>query len=199
MDEREIVHELTRRAWALGCAVHLSPADHVMADGLRCSGYFDPEPSPPILAVAWGAGPRRVGILIHEYCHLTQWAESAPVWLADEGSDWSAWLGGKSVRGIGAQIERSRELEADCERRAIRLIRELEAPIDVEAYARAANAYIHFYNLMAKERRWFAKDRAPYLVPEVMAAANPVLDRDFSKTPRRLLEALRACLSGESK
>jgi hypothetical protein len=194
MNSDEVVHELTRRAWALGAAVYLSPEDHVMADGLRCSGYFDPEPAIPVLAVAWGAGERRLGILIHEYCHLTQWAEKTPVWLADDGSQWSDWLAGKPVRGVKKQLENARELEADCERRAIRLMRELQAPIDITAYTRAANGYIHFYNLMATERKWFAKDRAPYLVPEVMAAANPTLDLDFTKTPKNLIDALRTCL-----
>jgi hypothetical protein len=198
VNEQEIVQELTRRAWALGCAVYLTPADHVLAGGLRCSGYFDPDPAPPVLAVAWGAGERRLGVLFHEFCHLTQWAESAPVWMADEGAEWSDWLAGKPVRGAKAQIERSRELEADCERRAIRLMREMEAPVDLEAYARSANAYVHFYNLMATERKWFAKGKAPYLMPNVMAAANPTLDRDFSKTPPRLLDALRTCIESES-
>ena len=195
MTADEVAREITRRAWAFGVAVILSPDDHVMADGLRCSGYFDADAKPPVLAVATNRPVDRwLGTLLHEYCHLTQWAENAPVWHADENNDWGDWLAGKAVRNVKAQLIASRELEADCERRAIRLAREMAAPIDLEMYARAANAYVHFYNTIPETRKWFAKGRTPYEAPDVMALCNPTLDRDFSKTPPKLAKALRGCV-----
>lgn len=195
MTADEIAQEIVRRAWSFGVSVWLSPDDHVQAaDMVRCSGYFDGESKPPVLAVSWGQPEdRRIGVLLHEYSHLTQWAEGAPIWKDDTG-DWAAWLNGKSVRNIKALIANARELEADCERRTIRLMRELQAPVDLERYTRSANAYLHFYNVMAERRKWFAKDKSPYTQPDVLALCNPTLDTDFSKTPPKLWAAIEACL-----
>lgn len=175
----------------------LAPADHVMADSVRCAGCFsaDNEGS-PVLAVAWGVpSEQRLGTLLHEYSHLTQWAEGAPVWRLDQSAAWSKWLEGRRVNNIAEKIASSRELEADCERRTVRLIRELDAPLDVERYCRQANGYVHFYNVMAARRKWYAPGRGPYASPEVSAAANPTLDQDYSKTPPKLWAALEACLA----
>lgn len=194
MNEAQIVREITERAWRFGVAVYLPPTDHVLADGLPCSGYFDGDSAIPILAVGWGCGPRRLGILLHEYSHLTQWAENCPAWRADRNATWGEWLDGKPVRNIRKVLANSRELEADCERRTIRLIRELDAPIDVERYAQEANSYIHFYNVMAETRKWYATDRRPYNCPEVVAQFSKTIDEDFSVTPRHLRDALMTCI-----
>ncbi len=195
MTADEVVREITRRAWTFGVAVILSPADHVMADNLRASGYFDGEVDQPVLACATGLPEDRwVGVLLHEYSHLTQWAEGAPIWDADRGAEWSEWIAGKKVRNVKAQLAASRELEADCERRTIRLIRELNAPVDLDRYTRAANAYIHFYNTIAATRKWYAKSKAPYNDPDILALCNPTFDRDFSKTPPKLAKALLGCV-----
>lgn len=193
MNAEQVVNEITRRAWRFGCAVVMSPEDGVLADGMRCSGYFDGDSEVPVLAVA-RKSPRWLGILLHEYCHLTQWAEGAPVWKGDKNAAWQEWLDGKPVRGVKQQIALSRELEADCERRTIRLIKELNAPIDVDHYTRGANGYIHFYNIIAEKRKWYLPDRRPYNMPTVLAAANPTLDSDFSKTPKALRAALLTCI-----
>lgn len=194
MTEDEIVSEITRRSWRFGVSVLLAPGDSVNADGLRCSGYFSGDCDMPQLVVARGS-ERWLGTLLHEYSHLTQWAEGAPIWTNDKAANWSAWLEGKPVRGIKHQIAMSRDLEADCERRTIRLMRELDAPIDVEKYTRGANAYVHFYNLIAEARKWYAPDRRPYNMPSVLAAANPTLDSDFTRTPKALRKALMECVA----
>jgi hypothetical protein len=192
MTPDEIVTEITRRAWKFGVSVLLAPSDRVDMDGLKVSGYFDGNPKMPQLVVARDA-PRWLGTLLHEYSHLTQWAEGAPVWFNDCG-DWSEWLNGKPLRNVKRKIAFSREIEADCERRAVRLMRELDAPIDIEQYIRGANAYVHFYNVIAETRKWYAPDRRPYNMPKVLAAANSTLDRDYSKTPKELRARLLECV-----
>lgn len=163
-------------------------------DDVRCSGYFDGSSETPVLAVAWGnCEDRRIGVLLHEYSHLTQWAEDAPVWREDKGG-WTDWLDGKPVRNVRHLIAKSREIEADCERRTVRLIRELGAPVDLDRYIRSANAYVHFYNVMAEKRKWYQPERIPYNDPPSLAAANPTLDSDYSKTPPKLWKAIEACL-----
>lgn len=192
--EDQIAHDLTQRAYRLGVSVYLPAVSHVVADGVPCSGYFDAGPEVPVLAVAWD-NPMRLGVLLHEYCHATQWVERAPVWVADEKTgSWADWLAGDRIRNPRAALESAREIEADCERRTIRLAKELGAPLDLERYARGANAYVHFYNVMAKTRKWFRIDRRPHMVDEVLAAANPTIDADFSKTPKPLWDALMGCV-----
>jgi len=128
--EDEIVVEITRRAWRFGVSVLLAPGDSIDMDGHAVSGYFDGDEQNPQLRVAWGA-PRRLGTLLHEYSHLTQWAEGATVWNQDKGG-WDEWVRGIAIPGIRRRIAGTREVEADCERRTVRLIRELDAPIDIE-------------------------------------------------------------------
>lgn len=194
MTTDQIVAEITRRAWSFGVSVLLAPGDSVpFDDGLRCAGYFSGDDTQPMLVVAKGSS-RWLGTLLHEYSHLTQWAEGAPVWKASENVQWPAWIAGKKVRGVRKHLANSRELEADCERRAVRLMRELDAPIDIEQYIRGANAYVHFYNIVAEKRRWCSPERRPYDMPSVLAAANPTLDSDYSKTPKALRAALMECV-----
>ena len=191
----ETLHEICRRAWRLGVSVLVSTDRSVDCDGVPTGGYFDCE-GVPTIAVSGGRDVDQwLGILLHEFNHACQWAEQAEVWKAAEASDpmWE-WLNGKNVRNVAAKIAAARELEADCERRTVRLIREIGAPIDVERYCRAANAYVHFYNTLAVARKWYAPGRGPYQVPEVLALCNSTLDRDFSKTPPKLAKALLGCV-----
>ncbi|MFD0738258.1 hypothetical protein ACFQZQ_03005 [Lysobacter koreensis] len=196
MTADEIVKEITRRAWSFGVAVLLAPAESVKNGNIRSGGWFDGDSAQPVLATAASGDPSSwIGTLLHEYCHLTQWAEGAPIWKGADG--WGKvgpWLDGKQVRGVEAAIADVRELEADCERRTVRLIREMNAPVDLDEYIRAANSYVHFYNVMAETRKWYAEGRGPYSVPEVLAAANPTLDADFRKTPAKLRKLLLTCV-----
>jgi hypothetical protein len=195
MSTDAVVREITRRAWRFGVSVLLSPDSTVDCDGFWSQGWFDGDDKK--LVVGTGCDEQKwLGVLLHEYSHLTQWVERAPVWREDEkdGAVIDDWLKGKSVRNARKAVAARRELEADCERRTVRLIRELEAPIDLDRYIRGANSYIHFYNVIAEKRKWYAPGRGPYSVPEVLAVANPTLDDDFSKTPAALRAALLTCI-----
>lgn len=199
MTADEIVREISRRAWSFGVAVLLIPSDHVKIGDSACSGYFDGDADVPLLVVATKQPEERwLGILLHEYSHLTQWVEKCPAWTNTEGQpDFHGWLDG-TVRGTAASMRKAmvatRECEADCERRTVRLIKELQAPIDLDRYCRAANAYLHFHNTMLKKRSWFAADKRPYNMPEVLAVCNPTIDADVSKTPKALQVELEKCI-----
>lgn len=192
----EIAAELTRRAHALGVGVLLSPKEFVYTNGVPVSGFFDYSQDIPIIVVATAKEEERwVTILAHEYCHATQWSENTQIWRdASKGDRVWEWLEGKPLRNPRELTPYIRDMEADCERRTVRTLKELNAPFDLERYQRAANAYIHFYNVMAIERKWFAKGKAPYNTPEVLYEANPTLDLDFNKTPKRLWNAILTCL-----
>lgn len=195
MNEQEVLAEITRRSWAFGIAVLVQPTEAISIEDRAVSGYFDDHSR--VLAVA-GRFPDWIGTLLHEYSHLTQWAEDCDIWRAcrqaEKTADIGEWLNGKSQRGIAKLIEVTRDLEADNERRTVRLIRELDAPVDIEEYSRRANGYIHFHNVMAETRKWYRPDRRPYYTPEVSALCNPTIDSDFRKTPAALRAALLGCV-----
>ena len=48
-----------------------------LSGNIRCSGYFDEESKQLVVAMN---RPDWLGILVHEYCHLTQWTDGVKVW-----------------------------------------------------------------------------------------------------------------------
>lgn len=196
MNADEVLQELTRRAWRFGVAVVMSPEPTVTTGTIKVGGYFDPETSPAVLAVSTGRPVEQwVGLLMHEYSHLTQWAENVPIWKAAQAAaSIDDWLAGTPVRNIKRAIGIVRDMEADCERRTIRLARELQAPIDIARYTRGANSYIHFHNVMAETRKWYRDGQGPYTNEAVLAVANSTFDQDFTRTPPALAAALRTCI-----
>jgi hypothetical protein len=190
--DREVADEVVERAWRLGCSVIIKPSEYIDCDGARVGGYFDCDPVIPVLTVAKNRRDGQwLGILLHEYCHLTQWVEGCDAWILTEKhtGNFFEWIGGKSVKNVLLSIRASQSLEADNERRTVRLIRELDAPIDIADYCRRANAYVHFYNVMADKRRWYREPGVLYS-PEILEHCNDTIDKDFSKTPKRLYDAI---------
>lgn len=192
MNADEVVAEISRRCWRFGVAVLLSPGRTVDSDGYPCGGYFDEDRM--TLVVAMGRNEATwLEVLVHEYCHVTQYIEGMPLWDAYRDEVWD-WLGGKRIADPKGAVASIRELEADCERRAVRLSRELNAPVDLEMQCRAANAYLHFHNVMLETRKWYRPDVVMREMPELLAAANPTIDKDFTKTPAKLRKALLTCV-----
>jgi len=188
----EVVREITRRSWRFGVAVLLSPERHIDSDGHPSGGHFDEDGK--ILAVATGRlQDTWLGTLLHEYSHLTQWVEGQPAWSLYRDEMWD-WIDGKAIRNPRQAVKTVQVVEEDCERRAVRLIKELDAPIDVQKYARGANAYIHFHNTMAERRKWMRPDVIMMERPELLALCNPTIDAKFDKTPPLLRAALLDCI-----
>jgi len=179
-----VLAEIVRRSLAFGVRVIVDPAQSVDNDGTPCGGYFCGDTR--TLAVATGRQASSwLGVMLHEYCHLTQWAESIPAWRAYDDGMWH-WLAGKTIANPRAAMRSVQAVEEDCERRTLRLIRELDAPVDVSVYTRAANAYIHFHNVVLAKRKWLRKGVVLQETPEVLRLANPTLDTDFRTTPKAL-------------
>lgn len=193
MTADEVVWDLTHRAWRFGISVLLSPDTTVdSGDGFGCGGFFCDQTKR--IAVATGRPEGAwVGVLIHEYSHLTQWIEGAPVWRSVKEGMWD-WIDGKQIKNPRLAVKTVQDLEADCERRAIRMIRELDAPVNLERYTRTANAYIHFHNVIADKRKWYRKGVVMSEIDSLRAAANPTFDTDFSKTPPKLRAELEMLL-----
>ncbi len=153
-------------------------------DGVRCNGFFyDASDKPeddrvPVLAVATNSNTPQV--LIHEYCHMQQYLESADVWLElGKGGEVWDWLMGKDYEDMEC-VDRSLiayyKVEVDCERRSVELHQKWNTDQNIDEYIQKANAYTLFYFFMREHRQWYAPGREPYTLEEVWSQ----MPKDFT-------------------
>jgi hypothetical protein len=172
----------------LGVKNHIKDVKYVkLSPTIRCSGYFD-DTDEPILAASMGKDDG-LEILVHEYCHLTQWQDGFHLWkkagralpVIDE------WLEGKYKRP--QTLERAFEiaigLERDNEMRSVRMINQWGLSIDTDKYIKRANAYLMFYNWLKQTRKWSKPGNQPYNNKRLVAAMPANFKMDYSKLPKK--------------
>ena len=192
MKEQHYVSFIKKFCKGLGIRVYFPRSDQVKADGSECAGFFDDDQM--LLSVA-RYNPCFFTVLVHEFCHVLQWLEKCPEWVEFEIKNRTvcvdSWLNNPDhpSEGIEEAIISIRELEADCERRAVRLLKYHDFGVDVENYIREANAYVHFHNLMITERVWVQKSFSE--IKEFFKGDS--VESDFSVTSDFLLDKLRIC------
>lgn len=155
---------------AKGVSIHLIAKDKVG----KWSGYFDD--TAPELKMATGKPKEEwLPIFVHEYCHFLQWQDEN---FSDDHIDWDAieeWTdGNKKMKreAIVPLLYGARDVELDCEKRTLELIRRYNLPVCQEDYTKRANSYIMFYTFLAKKApkygvgTWCNK-MPPYRVPEI--------------------------------
>jgi hypothetical protein len=156
----------------------------------KCNGFFETKPN--VLAVACGQEFNKwFSIFIHESSHMDQWAESSSLWTHEKNDSAAldSWIEGKkelSNKELQVCIDRIRDLELDCERRAIQKIKKWNLPIDTETYIKKANSYVFFYNFLKENRAWYKKGKEPYNNEEVWMNAPGHFNGDYSSIPRKL-------------
>ena len=157
-------------------------------DNDRCSGYFDEEH----LVVAMNR-PDALQILVHEYCHLTQWVEQCDIWITsvkNESHDkLYRWLAGEEVKGIEKAISICRDLELDNEKRAVKMIKYFNLPIDIDIYIKKANAYVQYYNYLLISRKWCSPKNSPYKNDRLVEAMSSKFNMNYNKLTKKLLKA----------
>lgn len=166
MDKVQFIGETSLQLLKDGVSVRLDPEKSVTheGDGLPCAGWFCPEDQE--MVVAMGA-EYYLETYAHEFCHYTQWKDGRMVLDDDDDQMWD-WLAGQDFpyAVVERSVRASQFLEADNERRTVELIKKYDLQIDIKAYTQKSNAYILFYNLVLKTRRWASKTPA-YSVPEI--------------------------------
>ena len=162
---------------------------HVMfAEGMMCNGYFDDDPDPEFACATKKPFDDWFPIYVHEYGHFTQWRDQIPLWQgvvvdgthSDDFLD--IWIGQGidcSSDAIEQCINAVRDVEADCERRAMALIAKHKLPIDADRYAQMANSYVHFYSYVKLNRKWYIPGKEPYRIEEVYSQFNTTIDDEF--------------------
>lgn len=188
---RKFMQRVQQRAQDHGVKVVFSKEARVpyMDDpGMLVSGYFIDRPRQELAVAMDKPQEQWLGVLVHESCHMDQWIEQAPCWTevfmpdGREAVDWlNDWTAGSmelSSEDLADVVRRCREVELDCERRAVACIKEFGLPLPIESYIRKANAYVFFYDFIATSRQWYPADCAPYEVEDVHSHAPSHFTRD---------------------
>ena len=160
-----------------------------LIDGIKCGGFFDDAATPPVLAFAQGREDF-LGLMAHEYCHMTQWLDGIPLWKEAEealSGMWD-WLSGEEIENVEKSIDIARDLELDNEKRTVEMIKKWKLPIDVNEYIRKANAYVLFYNYLKKTRKWSEPTNSPYINKNIVEAMSDKFDMDYEKLSPELFE-----------
>ena len=148
-----------------GISLKLVAAPKVSIGKIKCNGMFDEKQ----IAVAtkndlefW------LGILVHESCHMDQYLEMTKLWAQIDPYIMAvdAWINDPDyrIRNKDEAFRKVVELELDCERRAVKKIKEYSLPISVKEYIKGANSYLFAYEIAKKRREWFQN---PYKNPEI--------------------------------
>jgi hypothetical protein len=175
----------------LGVKTHIKDVKYVkLSPTIKCSGYFDDaDPKKGAILAASMGKPDGLEILVHEYCHLTQWQDGFELWkkagsalpVIDE------WLEGKYKRP--QTLERAFEiaigLELDNEKRSVKIVKEWGLSIDVENYVKRANSYLMFYNWLKQTRRWSKPGNQPYNNKRLVSAMPANFRMNYSKLPKK--------------
>lgn len=153
--------------------------------GMLASGYFDE--TTPILVCSMNRVDA-IEILVHEYCHLTQWVEQIPIWKECEKSipKFFGWLQGDRIKNLKKHMENCRELELDNEKRSVEIIKKFDLNIDITRYIKKANAYVYFYTYMLTTRRWAKKKNSPYSNIHLINSMPDYFLEDYSIIPKNI-------------
>ena len=168
----------------------LKNTSYLKIDGVTCSGLFYPEGK---LVVAM-KNPLAYEVLLHEYCHMTQWLEQTDEWKNHQKINpekISDWLNGKPCRNIKKYIGWIIDVELDNEKRAVKMVKKINLDfIDINSYIKKANAYIQFYNWVLKNRKWSKPNKPIYKSKDVLSLVSSKFNMDYSKISDKLNKAM---------
>lgn len=158
------------------------------SDGVRCSGYFDESGKKLVVAMN---RPDALSILVHEYCHLTQWQDGIELWESAAKSLYKVfkWLDGYTVADVIKHIGIARDLELDNERRSVQMIKRWNLSIDIDSYIKKANAYVMFYNWLHYSRSWSNPKKVSYDSPIVLQVMSNKFNMQYSKMSQKVFNA----------
>lgn len=166
----------------------------VLSDNIKCGGFFYEKQgrTPGILTTSTGKAINTwLPILVHESCHMDQWYDNCEEWQRYNEADSGAldrWLEGKNypLNKIYNVIDISRDLELDCEQRAVKKIIRFNLPLDIKEYIQKANCYIFFYNYLKITRKWSEPGNSPYNNPNIWRKVSGEWYDNYNETPKEI-------------
>lgn len=140
--------------------------------------------------------------LVHESCHMDQWIEQIPMWNEsyvmgiDANDILDLWTNHKielTPDQRNVVIKSIRDIEVDCERRAIDKVNKFDLPINVEEYIKKANAYAYYYTVLGETRAWPCEHEA-YEIEEIWTKMPESYQDSYDVLPDNIREAFRVVL-----
>lgn len=180
-----------------GVDVKLSHSSRVRAeDGSYCKGYWeDHDPNKLVFACSVQGNPENwIGTFAHEYCHFLQWIDKIDVWHRYNNLDGDILMNCISNKPVTNEdlnyyLETVRDIELDCEKRTVKLLKSYDIDLDYDEYIRGANIYIFYYTYLKTSRRWNNSSATSiYEIPEIRALVQPKFYRSYSKIPPNILK-----------
>jgi len=182
-----------------------------LRDGTNVNGYFDANGARREFGVATGQSEEKwVPILIHESCHMDQWIDS----LNDKNSIWSKsivdsynseelialWMNGRIELNdvqLAKYISSTRNVELDCEIRTVEKIKQYGIDIDTITYTQKANAYVWFYTMIQRSRKWYDIEKEPYNLEHIwsMMPTHFMTNDEYSTMPDKIEDAFSSIIS----
>lgn len=133
---------------------------------IKCSGYFDDTDPNKVKLACSMANDNGLEILVHEYCHMTQWVDQIPLWTKASHALGiiEDWLAGTEYKDkiLNEAFSDAIALELDNEIRSANLITKWNLNIDVDHYVQKANTYLLYYHWLRKTRKWANPNNQPY-------------------------------------
>lgn len=197
---QSFIISLKRKANKLGVTLELTnETDVYISEHIKCAGYFQSKcgKDPNLLVTATKMPIERwLSTLVHESCHMDQWSEKIKLWkehdkLNDNIVD--EWLEGKnhSIKKVEAAIKITRDLELDCEQRAVNKIKRFNLPINTAEYIQKANVYIFFHNWVLLKRKWYNPLNCPFTNHNIFKLLKPEWYDSYEIIPPDLLKAFK--------
>lgn len=174
------------------------------SDSVAVGGYFDSESSTLVCVIqdpnqSPGEPPRWVTLLAHEFSHLLQWQEDCEPWVNCTYKTYDCnlmldmWLNHAielNDEQLTSCINAVADLELDCEKRTVELIKEFDLPYDIAEYVQRSNAYVLHYQYIKRFRRWNCPGRAPSSCKEVYSRLSTEFDMDYKSPMSAELEEI---------
>ena len=155
---------------------------------LKVAGYFDED----LKVLHCGQGSNEIeflSTLVHEFAHVLQWIENDKTYKECDhykhGSVQNAvcmWLKNEiniKKNQLEAYTKKTIACELNAERRAVKLIKRFDLPIDLKRYSEHAAATLFTYWMTAKTKKWDFK-----IGSKQRAAAGSSLRRSFNSIPK---------------
>lgn len=166
----------------------------IQDEGLKVSGYWnDIDDNHLVFACATGKPIQKWGpIFAHEYCHFLQWKDKDQIWHNYQtiGMDEICDIFHNkpiSEERLEFCLNASRDIELDCEKRTVKLLKQYKIPIDISNYIRGANAYIHFYNHIKRYRHWYPPKKMPYARRGLLKVAPSRFLSNYDNIPKKMI------------
>lgn len=162
---------------------------------VKCKGYFD-NAGRELYVASKSKNSDWLRILAHEFSHMEQWIENTEVWQdccvddVDSETILDLWIDKKvelNKKQLKEYIEKSINVELDCERRTIQNIKKYKLPLNIKISIQKANAYLHFYHVLGKTREWYSTDDEPFFNKKIWGNMPDNFDLDYLKPNKKLL------------